>query len=513
MQKEAQMFATLFKGLERAYTVVNLTDEYETKKDGSKKRVAKVFWRHEKVDVALYEQHLLGKQGIGIGALNDAGTCYFGVIDIDEYNWSEGRLKNLCNRIEQSNMHLVPARSKSGGVRLYVFCEETPAKTVILYLKTCAVTLGFPKAEIFPSSFNLVTEKNDVGVGIALPYFNGDNTECPGFWKEKRLTLSEFIKTALSKFCKGAQLKSVPGVALENTTEFADGAPCLQAMAVNGFPEGTRDTGLFNIGVYLRLKHGDDGADRFLEEYNDKLLTPPLDEKSLVRILKSVKKKTYFYTCKKEPLVSVCNRDLCLTRKYGVGSGGGEANIKIGAITKLDSEPPLWLVEINNHRIQMETEDFIDMRRFTVLCIDRLHIIPNLTINNLKLLLQKSLETAVTIEAPDDASLSGQCIALFEQYLHSKPPAATKDHALHGAPWYENGKVFFRGKDFMDYLDMEKFRKLDSRQVWAVLREYNLSKGCDVDQTTFRVGDRVIKLRVVAFDKPDFKVESNEEDF
>lgn len=32
--------------------------------------------------------------------------------------------------------------------------------------------------------------------------------------------------------------------------EIKDGPPCLQALMRQGFPEGTRNNGLFNIGVY-----------------------------------------------------------------------------------------------------------------------------------------------------------------------------------------------------------------------------------------------------------------------
>ena len=38
---------------------------------------------------------------------------------------------------------------------------------------------------------------------------------------------------------------------------FSDGPPCLQALAASGFPQGTRNMGLFNMGVYARSKFGD----------------------------------------------------------------------------------------------------------------------------------------------------------------------------------------------------------------------------------------------------------------
>lgn len=515
MKQEAQMFSMLFKGLDRAYQKVTLLDTWEDRGTKGKKRDATVFWIKKQVTVETYERHLNGKQGIGIGTVTDSNTCFFGVIDIDDYTLSDKYSLNLCHRIEQLKLPLIPAKSKSGGLRLYVFCEETPGNIVSNYLRCCASLLAFPKdmkVEFFPSAANIIKEREDYGKGIALPYFNSDKTTCAAFWKEKILTTSEFIKLALSKLCRTTDLKNIPGIDLGNAAEFSDGPPCLQSLSINGFPEGTRDSALYQMGVYLRLKHGDDAPDRYLDEYNDKFLKPPLDSNSVVKAMRSVKSKSYWYKCKEEPFCNSCNKDLCLTRKYGIGSGKGESNIVIGAMTKLDTTPPIWLVEVNNRRIQMETEDFTDIRRFTIICIEKLHIIPNLTLARLKLMVNKSLETATTEDAPEDASIPGQCLALFHQYLHSKPPAKNKEEVIFGAPWYEEGHVYFRGKDFTDYLEMEKFR-LDSRKVWTILREFNLEKGGSKDQTTFRINDQVIKVRRIKFDKPNFVVEIEDEDF
>lgn len=514
MQKEANLFASLFQGLERAYMKVTLLNEYEERPSG-KKRLSKNWWVEEPLTVEVFANHLVGKCGMGVGPVTDNNTSFFGVIDIDDYNWPDKRLLNLCHRIEQSAMPLVPARSKSGGVRLYLFCEESPAEKIKNYLKSCAAILGFKDAEVFPASFNLVKARGDKGNAVALPYFNAKKTECPGFWKEDIFDIQEFIKFALSRTIKTDALDSIPGIKIGNAEAFVDGPPCLQLLSVNGFPEGTRGQGLFNIGVYLRLRYGDDGPDRYLDEYNDRCMSPPLPSVEVVKILKSVTKKTYFYTCKKEPICNVCNKSLCLTRKLGIGSGSGEANITLGKMIKYDCEPPLWIVEVNNRRIEFETEEiFLDVRAFKRKCVEKLHLIPNITAAKLVPLLNKALESLETLEAPEDASSAGQCIALFHQYLHSKPPAKNKDEIAYKAPWYEEGYVYFRSQDFMDYLDMQKFRRLDSRKVAAILRDFNKMHGGELpDEKAIRVGKSIYKCRCVKYDKPEFQTDDVGSDF
>lgn len=513
MQQEAAIFSRLFRGLCRSFTTVKLLDEYEELEKGGRKRLAEVRWKHKLVKIEQYAQHLTGTNGLGITPVNDEGTCYFGVIDIDEYIWSENRLKNLLNRIGQLQLPLVAGRSKSGGVRLYAFCEESPANIMIQFLKTCAVTLGFGKAEIFPKTANLVAERKDVGHAITLPYFGEDGH---AFSLEGPLTLQEFIKLALSKLCKTSDLRKVPGVQLENVAEFSDGPPCLQSLSINGFPEGGRKNALFNIGVYLRLKHADTGPARFLDEYNRKFMRPALDSKEVQDLLKQLPKKDYWYKCKAEPICSACNKDLCLTRKYGIGSGSGESNIKIGAMTKYTTNPPVWLVEINNRSIEMETENFVNMQSFIKICIEQLHIVPNISTIKLRHMLNEALAPGrlQTIEAPSDASLDGQCLNLLHQFLQSKPPGAVKDDLVFGAPWYEDGYVHFRGKDFTDYLDMENFRKLDSRRISLILRRFSIDKGGDGKcSVAFRINERVIKCRRIKYDKPIFAQQEIEQSF
>ena len=508
------MFATLFRGLSRAYTSVELTDVYEDRGAKGRKREAKTFWVHEPVTVEVFERHLTGEMGMGVTPVTDAGTAFFGVIDIDDYVWSEKRISNLCHRIEQFKLPLLPARSKSGGVRLYLFCEESPAKLVIMYLKTCAVMLGFAGVEVFPKTENLVTERGDVGQAISLPYFDGDKTTCSGFGLSGTLPLEKFITSALSMLCTTAALRAIPGLHLENTEEFADGPPCLQGLSINGFPEGSRNNALFNIGVYLKLKHADEGPERYLDEYNLRMMQPPLDSKNVQGLLKSLKKKTYFYKCKQEPICNACNKELCLTRKYGIGSGNGESNIVLGGMTKLNLRPPIWLIEINNRRVQMETDDFTNLQRFITVCIEQLHLVPNVSLGKLRSMLQKSLDNVQVEDAPVDASLEGQCVTLFQQFLQSRPPAKVKDDIVFGSPWYDEGYVYFRGKDFMDFLDMEKFRQLDSRRVYAILREFNLAQGGESKECAqFRINDRVIRVRCVKYDKPVFTVDETQEDY
>lgn len=69
-----------------------------------------------------------------------------------------------------------------------------------------------------------------------------------------------------------------------------DGPPCLQQLCTQGFPEGTRNNGLFNIGVYLR-KFDPDNWQSLLEDHNRNFMSPPLAANEVITVIKQLDKK------------------------------------------------------------------------------------------------------------------------------------------------------------------------------------------------------------------------------
>ena len=98
-------------------------------------------------------------------------------------------------------------------------------------------------------------------------------------------------------------------------------------------------------------------------------------------------------------------------------------------------------------------------------------------------LVGERLETLEIIEAPKDAGVEGQFVALLEKFF-SRPIADTREQLLLGKHWKdEDGKyadkdfVVFRSTDFITYLDRERFREYKPRDVWAILRRMGAKHG------------------------------------
>ena len=152
----APRFRTLFAGLERAHGEYRNITVDERRADGKCKGQA--ITKPEPVTDALWASHLEGTTGIGIIPIRDDNTSVFGAIDIDVYaDLDPGQVAATVHRLR---FPLVPCRSKSGGLHLYLFASA-PVSSAMMQarLKQMAAALGHTNAEIFPKQANIGSER------------------------------------------------------------------------------------------------------------------------------------------------------------------------------------------------------------------------------------------------------------------------------------------------------------------------------------------------------------------
>ena len=86
---------------------------------------------------------------------------------------------------------------------------------------------------------------------------------------------------------------------------------------------------------------------------------------------KQVQRKDYFYKCNDQPIASHCNSPLCRTRKYGFGANGGTPSFS--NVTKPDSEPTIWFLDVEGGSLEVETDDLLNQNRLQRKCMDALN--------------------------------------------------------------------------------------------------------------------------------------------
>ena len=508
MSKNVDRFARLFRGLNKAYGAVDLTTKDA---NGKQKGIYKIV--REPRTKATYKSHLKGEVSIGVVPINEDNGCVWGAIDIDQYPLDHAE---IIRNILKQKLPLVVCRSKSGGAHLFLFFKDfVDAEKVQLKLKELASELGYAAStEIFPKQIKLLVDRGDTGNFLNLPYFKEDGGLRYAFKEDgSAATLEEFLDIAEASAISEEQLDELlteEKVVVD--VEVKDGPPCLQALMRQGFPEGTRNNGLFNIGVYLRKSSPDDWEKKILE-YNQKVFDPPLDLKEVNIVADQVKKKDYQYKCADQPICNFCNKALCRSRKHGVG--GGTNTPTIANLRKYDREPPLWFLDVNGSPVELDTEALQKQPRFQILCMEQINFMPRTMAKQaweagINTLLNQMIETeGAVISTPEDTSLRGQFYDLLEEFSTHMQTAIDKEEILLRRPWTDEkaGRTYFRLKDFEAFLKRNKFFEYKSNKVAQRLRDM------DGRAEQFRIKGRTVRCwSIPAFAKIEEDFSSKFED-
>lgn len=464
-KSKASELHSLFRGLERAHGV------YKGKRlarPGEKQEGA-CGTVHELVTDELWEQHLLGLNGLGIIPIRDDNSCYWGCIDVDVYVGLD--YVEIIAQIYKYGMPLVPCRSKSGGMHLFIFMDSpVPCSIMKQKLQMLSAALGFGGSEIFPKQAEILSDRGDVGQWLNMPYYDEMNTTRYGINDDgQAYTLDEFIDVAKRARINIHELESY---SISEVSDLSDGPPCLQTMIEVGFAPGCRNDSMFNFGVYLKQK-SPDNWEAELDSYNVKYMSPPLSTSELSHILKSLKKKEYYFTCDKHPFKAHCNQTQCRLRKFGIGQMVGVP--QLNGLTKFASTPPIWFVDVEGFgRVELTTEDLQCQLKFQRRCMESLNQMPPVVKTDVwQKLIQQLLTNVNLIEMPPEASSKGIFFQLVEQFCTSRAQAKTRDEIILGKAFTDETGHYFRSLDLMAFLDRHRFFEFKVNKVASLLKELN----------------------------------------
>lgn len=257
-----------------------------------------------------WRRHLRGEHpGIGVVPLLDDGkSVRWAAIDIDDHGIDHVKLEKL---VDEMNLPLALSKSKSDGAHLWAFFSEpVPAALAQTKLTEIAAALGHGGCEIFPKQ--TTRSGADPGNWINMPYFGQTRRGVIG---GREVKLVAWVEHAWARRMTRAQLMAIT---VGDNEWFGDGPPCLEKLFAQGIDEGSRNTILFNVGVYMRLKHGLDDFSQPLFDFNRNELNDPLSAREAQTIAKSLTRKEYGYQCSAVPLCNFCDRSACHRRAFGV---------------------------------------------------------------------------------------------------------------------------------------------------------------------------------------------------
>ena len=267
-------FIEHFTGLKRNYGYCNIDKGYKDPASGKIKfNPGDYGWSSKEITDDDYRLHLHGKKSIGIQPCDDNGFARFGAIDIDPPVYGQLNLKNYLDVIQQKELPLIPIKSKSGGLHLYIFTKEPVKATEIKeFLEQVLFLFKLPiTTEIFPKQTKLGSNTDGEKINgnfINLPYFNKsertaikpDGTEMDF---ETFLNCIYLNKTT-SKELRSIQEKIIQSELTGGAEEFKDGPPCLEILSKEKMNDG-RDRFLYNYMVFAKKKYPDNWKSKILQ--------------------------------------------------------------------------------------------------------------------------------------------------------------------------------------------------------------------------------------------------------
>ena len=439
------------------------------------------------------QAHLDGGLGVGAIPINEDNQCKWGALDIDQYDLDH---KGLQNKINKLKLPFVHCRTKSGGAHLYLFLDQFyDAADIREYLTEFSVALGFSGCEIFPKQDRILSERGDVGNFINMPYHNAEETMRYAFnEKGEALELSEFLDKVESSRVSMSHLE---GLQFSGKRKyFTDGPPCLEHIFADGPISSERNKTLFNCGVYCRKKSADDWVNEF-EDMNRKLFTESLPSGEVQNLQKSLNKKDYGYTCNDEPFKSHCDVVLCRTRKYGVNGGDTVDMPTIGGLTILMSEPRLYFMDVDGHRIELSTEQLQSQLLWQRAVMEQATLMPpTVKSQDYQAMVARLMSEATRLDAPEELTIAGEFKELVRAFCSSKIHAIEPAEMSMGKPWTEDGLTMFKLSGLQEFLRQRHFNHFNRAQIQEQLKKINGTENCHGHKNIYKEDGSRTSIRV-----------------
>lgn len=469
--KTLNRFIKLFDAYKSAYGTLA-----ELKEDENGKINGRNILKKDDLTKDNYQKHLEGVVGLRLIPLKENNKVRYAAIDLDKNNPSSplhDTLESIEQKIKKLGLPLIPCSSKSGDIHLYCFAkEDIDVKVMMSKINEWASLLGYGATEKFPKQLTRINE-GDHGQPLNVPYFDAENTTRYAYNKGKKLSLEEFVEYAEISSVTNEELVGFKYDQLDEN--YNDAPPCIQMLASIGIKEGSRNNGLFSLGVYYKKKFPDIFEDKIMEA-NYQIISPALPKADAEAIIKSVNKKDFFYKCNEAPCAQFCNKSECRTRKYGIGNASFDSeNIIIDNLSKHESgDAVTWVVECQGKRVAMTTEELFNPKIVSMkLCERTTQIMKPIKLEKWLDILNNLMKTVTPIEDPEDVSQKGQFKELFIDWLESfgSLPANKTNIWLQGI-YLDNDQqtINFKFAKLKEYLVNKKFNK-NPQEIWMWIHE------------------------------------------
>ena len=477
-----EKFRNIFNGLEErfGYHIIDKEEGNGEKRSGRSYtsnyphtlEMWKAHYTGESFEVKQQNKKTTVADSLGICPINKNSQCTWGAIDLDEY---KPDYKELFKKLESINVPLLPFKSKSGGIHVYIFLDK-PVKALLLREKLHSIKNVFGSCKpdkIFPVQKYIDLDKGSAGSWINLPYYKAESTE--RFLIKQNgepATIQEFFTVYEKSKVTLSQLKKLKSNIDEGDSGewFKDGPPCLQTLSKFGVSQSQRNEVMLDMTRYIKLAHGDKWKDK-TGEYNKKFFNPNLGYNEVNKVIESRDKKDYPYRCNQDWLKPHCNREQCMLRKFGVGGAGGNADIALGPLSFVKSFPKIWYLGFNGEVVKLTSKELVRQDLAREQATEQTGKTPP-KVKNWDLQIRTLQVKATPIDAPEESSPTYKLKSLLDSFGFKMRRTKDIKRILRGQPYYDENKklTYFMFTGFYDFIKNQEWKKTEN-ETHMMLKE------------------------------------------
>jgi hypothetical protein len=487
-------FIKIFNGLERNYGYIKDISSAKNNEEGKLKTV--YTWAKTEITNQDYINHLNGVKSIGIQPCDDEGMASFGAIDIDdkEHSYKNFPYQKYLEIIAKHKLPIVPVKSKSGGLHLYIFFSE---KVKATFVRDCLENFLYcldlkPGIEIYPKQTELGKDSSGKlidGQFINLPYFNKTDRVALNL-DGTEFSFEQFIEvvkanTFTQKQFEEFSLAHVKNLLQGGAEDLIDGPPCLQILTQNKLKDG-RDRVLYNYMVFAKKKYKDNWEKKVLEFARTNFIYDNDwgDKKVEFKIKAWDKETTKGHTCTEDPIHAVCLKAECRKRAFGYLSDKQVHYPVLSGLVKIAYPEPEYTFNV----VLPDGETTKQVRAKNIKQIINQDEIRGIIGNAAgfvpaKIKADKFQEVLDSLFPPKEVTTPAKGTTpeeLLEEHLieYVNGPQATTYAAFRtGATLVEEDKMFFKYKNFFDSLRNKDWKENKSKTGEMMMRLFSAKFG------------------------------------
>ena len=206
------------------------------------KQIVKYLTIQEPLSTKHWKEHLNGKTRVGVKPERE-GKCKWGCIDVDPSNYTNYNQKKYVDIIRDYKLPLVPIKSKSGGLHIFVFLTEWYDVSKIAEKLSKINEKFFMAQEIFPCNKAMNLPYQNMNRSMEFAYDDNNNPLLIEAFIElannKKILPEDFLKLKLKEYEPEESWKQYP--------------PCVQKLIQERWTGTNRNNYLFNVLV-LEMK-------------------------------------------------------------------------------------------------------------------------------------------------------------------------------------------------------------------------------------------------------------------